>query len=175
MQTSLLPENGGNSQAIAYSPNNIAASLTDITTPSLDPGGLSAFQQHDAPRARGRMIYTQSQIEKLETAYRTSEKYGYPSKQIKTDLAKSFGCTEAQINTWFSRRRGKDTQVKGKPEFVGVFGDSEPHSGTNTPEPVPLNLTIGGGNLNAAQSIENQGLSYGISITYFSVTFCWWN
>ncbi|KAK9767696.1 hypothetical protein K7432_002299 [Basidiobolus ranarum] len=156
MQTSMLPENGGNAQAMSYSPNSIAASLSEITTSSLDPGGLSAFQQPDAPRARGRMIYTQTQIEKLETAYRTSEKYGYPSKQIKTDLANSFGCTEAQINTWFSRRRGKDSMMKGKPEYVGVLGDTESHSGTNTPEPVPLSIAMGGGNLNPSQSIENQ-------------------
>ncbi|KAK9767855.1 hypothetical protein K7432_002000 [Basidiobolus ranarum] len=155
MQTSLLSENGGGHHAIAFSPNSILGVMPDLTT-SLDPGGLSSFQQPDTPRTRGRMIYTQGQIEELETAYRTSERYGYPSKQIKSDLANTFGCSEAQINTWFSRRRGKDSQVKGKPEYIGVLGDRGSDSGTNTPEPVPLNYVTSGGNLITSQSTGKQ-------------------
>ena len=76
-----------------------------------------------------RYIFTEAQRNELEVIFSQTQA---PSVEVRTSLAKRFGCSMEQIRTWFSNRRQRDKRevrsvddADGMDEEEEVAGDDE--------------------------------------------------
>ncbi|KAF9191788.1 hypothetical protein BGZ51_000135 [Haplosporangium sp. Z 767] len=87
--------------------------------------------------ARTRFTFTSQHLALLEKEYASSV---YPSKVTKAVLSRSIGCTETQVQNWFSRHRTRDAvESKGEKEKITMLEKLQKQEIRNASDPLDIN------------------------------------